>query len=667
MIFHKIAPTMALLCFSVGVAFAATPDQIADQPGATEVQNQFWTISGGEFKLRFNLDLLELNGIEVEAPAPASGQIPQEAQFFVLNVQQTDGLRFSADRGGFDRFVGGLIKIDEGFSFRLPDDSVLAYDGFQLRANQTNPTRLDVVGSDGRAWLYVNHLMYKLVDDYTGLYVRSADLRVSRMLADRLGVAELADAYIGEIKMRAHVSNRPADYQVYDIEGEPACPTFHGDPFPGGGIYEADVLMENYSMSFMRCRRSDQVTNGCDGIGPDDGEIVFAPSSTLRNSNKANTADVPWYDKFTLSPYNYPYPGNDQHPYLIWNVYRIVDDQLEQVGASGVKHAFTTTNGGCSDSCRHPHLLGSNCGDTYGTGNNDNSQDLGPRSELIPATGYWGRCGSIFDTNCDGSENNTGQGTYGSRLLIKESQLLVPNAQFYSDSWYVIQDDVDIYNTMAHRSMVPAPGGSGWTPGTQGAMASGPLINAWVNPSSNPTRNIEIASEEGRTRIAVKVKTLSECPVDSGLSGTCYRYDYAVHNFDFARVETEGNPPNLRVLDNRGFDSFTIPLDADAVYFDTGTHFADIDTNAGNNWTAAVGDGEVTWTAPAGNELNWGLLFRFTLISNAAPDSERTGTVRLGVAGAGEPSEFSGDMMIPTDQPQEPDDVIFIDGFEEPV
>jgi hypothetical protein len=87
-----------------------------------------------------------------------------------------------------------------------------------------------------------------------------------------------------------------------------------------------------------------------------------------------------------------PY-GNDQHPYLIWNLYRTNSDgRLEQIGRSGVKHAWLTTNGSCLDSTAEhdSHILGRGCLDTYGTGNNDTSSDLGPRSEIVPATGIWG-------------------------------------------------------------------------------------------------------------------------------------------------------------------------------------------------------------------------------------------------------------------------------------
>jgi len=38
----------------------------------------------------------------------------------------------------------------------------------------------------------------------------------------------------------------------------------------------------------------------------------------------------------------FPPHTNDQHPYLVWNFYRLADGRLEQIGVSGAKHAFLT-------------------------------------------------------------------------------------------------------------------------------------------------------------------------------------------------------------------------------------------------------------------------------------------------------------------------------------
>lgn len=643
-----LASAIALCCLMPLTAQAATPDQMPDQQRNTIAPADVWSFNGGEATLRFNTSFLDIYGVSVTAPGETLRFREHDAVSSAMLVRSQDGIQFAASEGSLTQFVGGLIHVNGQFSIGLPDGSRIDYDGFQVRVSPVNPLHLDVVGNDGQVWFYVNHLMWELIDDGTRFHLRAADLRATQAFAGRVGVPEIAGAFIGELKFISEMRTRgPGEMGLLAGRGGP---NFHGDSFPGGGTYEADVLMQNYSMSFSRCRQSSGSGN-CDGNGPDDGEVVFTPSSTLRNTNNPNTADVPWYEKFTghTNPYGYPYPNADQHPYLIWNLYRIVDDQLEQIAASGVKHAWLTTNGGCSAPFGG-HILSPNCTDTYGTGNNDAPDDLGPRSELDPAGGWFGRCGSIFDTNCDGSSNSVSTNGYRDRLIVRESQLAVPGATYYSDSWYIVQDDINIYNTMMHKTIAPASGGSSWTPGQQGPNILGAVIDTWVDPDSNPTRNVEIDSNEGHTRIAVKVKTLASCPTGSGLSGTCYRYDYAVNNFDFARIvrgdPPNDQPPNLRIVSNKGFNSFRVPVPSANVYLES-THFADIDVDAGNNWETDVSSDAVTWTAPEGNELNWGLLFRFSFVSNIAPQESGVGNVRLGVAGPGIPADLQAEMMVP--------------------
>jgi len=606
---------------------AATPDEPVPIPSSAPEQH--WRVDGGTLSLRFNDEFLDLFGISQQIENRGRGA---HLGYVQLGVWSEEGLRFNAPEGSFDRFLGGSLQLEGGPVLQLPGgDRIDLRDGM-FRVAPDNPMRLELVDADGAAWLYLNHLMYKILRN-EAFIVRSADLRASARLAERVGAPALADAYVGEVRMELGVVEHGGDWRSTLLCADP---NFHGEPTGSGtDTYAADVLMENYSMSFSRCRRSNG-TNGCDGAGPDDGEVVFTPSSTLRNSNRSNTADVPWYEKFTTSPYDYPYPGNDQHPYLIWNLYRIVDDQLEQIGASGVKHAFLTINSGCaSGACTGGgHILGRNCGDTYGTGNNDSNSDLGPRHEVIPSTGQFGRCGSIFDPDCDGTENGNGNTSYSQRLVVRESQLLVLGAQFYSESWYIVQEDIDIYNTMAHRTMAPQAGGGGWIPGAQGPFRLGPVIDTWVDPAAFPARNVSHHSQRGHAKVAVKVKQLPACPAGSGLSGTCYRWDYVVANFDWSDSVTSGTPPDLKVEKNQGFGAFSVQVPgATSVFLEPGGHFADIDTNPANNWSASIQPGRVQWQAPDGNSLDWGLLFRFSLIATRGADDTMVGTATLTSAG----------------------------------
>ncbi len=640
---HILACALALGLLPT-LSMAATPDQPVDELPAVSAQDE-WLMQGGNVQLRFNVDRLSAQGVNVVPGAGMKLENPDFKAEIEFPLLHGGGLRFSAPGGNFEQFTGGKVMGRDGFKLRTMSGMEFDFSRFELRADPQNPLHLQLVGTDGEPWFYVNHLMFKLVDDYQGYYIRSADINATAAFAARVGAPTLAGAYIGELKMLSNIVERPESFDPDATKSVAGGPNFHGTDG-----YKADVLLTSYTMQFARCRATNPM-NPCDGAGADDGEVVFVPSSTLRNTNNANSADVPWYQKFTVSPYNYPYPGNDQHPYLVWHLYRVNDGQLEQIGASGVKHAFLTTNGGCTNPFGN-HILSPNCSDTYGTGNNDATGDLGPRREIVPATGRWGRCFSIFDTNCDGVSNSVGTSQYQNRMISRESQLLLPGSTFYTDSWYVIQDDINIYNTMAHRLTTFAPSGNAWSVTSQSAFTVGPVIDSWVNPQTNPTQNVALDTPEGHAKAAVKVKQLASCPAGSGLTGTCYRYDYAIHNFDLARAVLNTSAPanagaNLQVISNTGIVGVSVPRgDQGGVYLDSG-NFADIDTNAANDWSGVVDADSATWTAVAGNELNWGLLFRFSLVTDVAPNSAYRKPIQLHMQGEGKFESYPVRIMVP--------------------
>ena len=65
-----------------------------------------------------------------------------------------------------------------------------------------------------------------------------------------------------------------------------------------------------------------------------------------------------------------------------------------------------------------------------------------------------------------------------------------------------------------------------------------------------------------------------------------------------------------------------------------------------------------TWTAPAGNPLNWGTLYRFSLVTNVAPDPAFTRPIVLGMQGADGPAAYEVSIMVPNTFG------LFDDGFE---
>jgi len=643
------------LASALKLALAATPT--TDPVAVPEFTTPFsllqssvpqWRATGGEIAFRFNRDMLVEFGLEVVGKSDAN----QDGEYLTFRAESREGLRFAVPRRSLEHFTEGSLHARGGFVLRHSGGSI-DLRSFSLQVDPSESARLTLLDSRGQVWLYADNVMYEGIADASTLRMPTMDLRIGPALARSIGVAEAQGMAIADMRIEAPIVERVA---------LPAAPKSCANPnWPGTLGYEADVLMEFMSTQQMRCRGIGNPAMTCDGVAGDDGQVIFAPSSHLRNSNDNNnnglegacsaanpcTADVPWYQKFSG---NRPPYGNDQHPFLIWNMYRVdALGRIDQVGRSGVKHAFNTTNQNCADATciETGAILGLNCSDTYSTGNNDTNNFQGPRSEIIPGTGQWGRCGSIYDDDCNNMQGASGLTNWDQRMIVRESQIEAvsnPQAQYYFQSWYIVRDDVNIYNTMGTLRVTPSFE-SVWSLPPTGGMTVGPALSRWVdpvNPGSNAS-NIELASAEGHARVAVRVQSIG---------GGLRRYNYAVENFDFARAVTEGAEPSLRVVRNLGFNSFSVPVAADSV---TDLWFSDGDLNPANDWTAAVAGGRVTWMAPAGNALNWGTLFGFSFVADGGA---RTADTSLGVAEAGSPPDYAVAALAPGQSS------LFVDSFE---
>lgn len=617
---------------ALAIATALTAGAVLTSPAwAAEARTQklqTWSAWGGTVGVRWNRDLAGDIGL---ALAPAVGRHTQlswnEAETF--DLRQAGTLDFDVRNGNLSAFVGGSLQARGGY---LIDTRVGRIDltDFRLVPRAGAPAILDVVGNDGQAWFYVDRLMYELTDNRQKLSVRTADLLISPALAQRLGHPEVANWAIADMELTTDVMRQGA------VDAAPRGSTkWHGNPVPGvpGATYQADLFMQTFNTQYMRC-------SGCSGAGGN-GQVVFAPNSTLRNnvnngsfvatvpgdplgtSPALYTADIPWYEKFTgpFAPY-----GNDQHPYLIWNLYRFnPDGSVDQIGRSGVKHAFLTLNTSCIENPGDSHILGRGCSDLYSTGNNDANNSLGPRSEIIPASNVWGRCGSIYDTNCDGGQNTSGNTSFDQRLVVRESQFsgaAQAGATYRFESWYLARQDVNILNSMASTaaSFTRNTQNTVWVVGGQTNYRLGPVIDRWVDPAApGPNaRSSMVTTPEGSVKVAMKA-------IDLG--GGQWRYHYAVMNLDFARARTEGVEPNVRVLSNLGFDYIRIPVGTATV---SDFSFSDGDLDAQNDWVTEVRGGLLSFTAAnRGNALNWGTLFRFSFTANQAPAE---GSVALHIA-----------------------------------
>jgi len=657
---------LALAC-GLGLASLGQAGVIDTAQKAEAKSQQAWTAWGGDIGVRWNRDLLKNIGVTVEQAPTAQLSKTDMRRHEWFDVRQAGGLEFSVRNGSMQQFNGGSLQMRGGYVLRLADGSSIDMRDMTLRVRSNDPKILDAVSSDGKVWFYTDRVMFELADSNRVMAIRAADLRITPALASRLGSPEAANWEVADMALNTQVNIRGEN-----PEGD-SCDPY---PWPGIGVpgapghaYQADLFMLAIHFDPVGCL-------GCDGPGGD-GTASWAPSSTLKNNVNDGTAQVTipgdplgtssalytgfiaWHYMFTGSPpdYNPPYK-NDQHPFLIWNLYRFnANGSFEQIGRSGVKHAFVSTNGGCLDDCDHlsGHALGRGCTDTYGTGNNDSPGDMGPRSEIVPATVIWGRCGSIWDPDCDGNEQNNGNDSWTQRMKTHESQIdpaANPGATYMMDSWYLARQDINIYNSMATVTGTPHYASNTWSFSGQTNYRLGAAIDRWVDPASPPANamNTELAVTEGHTKVAVKA---------TDLGNGSWRYDYAVMNFDFARAITEGagsgNGPDPRVISNKGFDSFSVPAGGTigATTFSNGTFDSTTD------WTTDTTDGVVTWTAPEGGTLDWGTMYSYSITSTSAPVA---GSITLHVAQEGTPASFEVATLVPA--PTGPVDTVFENGFD---
>jgi hypothetical protein len=652
----RLALVVLLAVGASALAQAATPPAVETQSPSDPAS---WSVWGGSVGVRWNRGLAERINLRIGAPDRRIADAPDH-HFQRFDMRRQGALEFRIENGHFRGFNGGSLQAVGGYVIDVPGGRI-DLSNFRLVPRAGNPFLLDLVSADGKAWFYIDRLMYDHGADNV-LWIRTMDVRISAQLAARIGQPLVADWAIADMELDSEVLRHGEDSDIAgtcDDQSGTNC-NFSGTAAPGGGTYQADLFMLSFTPQFSRC-------DGCSGP-TGHGKVVFTPSSSLKNNVNAGSlqvtianqgalgtstalwaADIPWYSKFSgqFPPYN-----NDQHPFLIWNMYRLnADGSIEQIGRSGVKHAFLTVNAGATCPYGFGHVLGVSCEDTYGTGNNDSPSDLGPRSEIIPATNQWGRCGSIYDASCSGNNTFPSYGDYDYRLTVDESQIKTASSTYLYESWYLARQDVNIYNSMGTVTTTQNWSGSIW-----GISASdyklGPAIDRWVDPLAPPAnaKNSELAVAEGHAKLAVKV-------TDNG-NGT-WRYDYAVMNLDYSRAVTQGTEPNLRVTSNKGFDRFSVPLPTGVTV--SASHFSDGDLNASNDWTIDATGGRVTWTAPAsGPTLDWGTLYAFSVTLDSAPIAA-SGNLR--VAQSGSPSAFDLATLAATPLAS---DIIFANGFDAP-
>lgn len=557
-------------------------------------------------------------------------------------LEEPNLLRFSAPQGALDQVVDGRIALAGPISVRIRGRE---YDIEQpsLVPGPDARSAFRLLDGAGRWWLELRNAHDRTDLDTGVLHFFNMGVVAGPHLAELLGDARAVGTLVAVARMDAQIVKRP------DRALEPSSCSNPNWPTPADPGDVALTGLGGYQM--MRGLQAD-------GPGGADGQVVVAPSAVLKN---VGTRDMPWYGKFTGS---FPPYGNDQHPFLVWSLYRMdPDGSLVQHARSGIKHAFLTINTDCTDgSCPPGNILGLGCEDVYDAVTNDvpingdcpgvESCTLGPRRELVPRTGIWGRCGSIYDQNCDGNPIDTqAYGPFDHRMVAFETEFdpaLHAGSLQWFEAWYIVRDDGNLFNSMGSTRTVPLwmPGNAMWNFNNGLTLIqNGPVIDRWLEAAPLPAASLGtlIDSPEGRAKLGVRVRTLGPGR---------WRYDYALANFDFARAVITGSNPDFTVVRAPGFDRLTLmgaaPVDSPS--------FRDGDREPNNQWQLSQAGGHVQWQAPTGAHLAWGTLYSFSFESSAPPVP---GTAVIGIAEPGSPSQLSVATLVP-------ETPLFRNGFEAP-
>ena len=335
---------------------------------------------------------------------------------------------------------------------------------------------------------------------------------------------------------------------------------------------------------------------------------------------------------------------NRDHPVIAQNMYRLKNGRFEQIGASWLKHGFTSLNqsaAGCgAGNCTSPPLggnqLGVGCTDPYESGLNGN-RPLGRKSEVNPSTGEY-----PFPPGGGGAT----AAPWNQRLAVAESDLdpaLNAGATYYIEGQYVAPDDAEADNGLNNASYrrVTIQGASFNLQMAASTVRRKAAIEVWQ--TVDPT--VEFVSVDAPT-FPVQRFHVARKVTDLG-NGT-WHYEYAVHNLNSARAA----------------DSLTITFGQPASITNVG--FRDVNAHSnepydGTDWEVANTGVSVSWTAPFfspqqnANALRWATMYSFWFDSSRPPNEIAVHTLSLFESGM--PASLA---FWETKQEQ----ALFADGFE---
>ncbi len=337
------------------------------------------------------------------------------------------------------------------------------------------------------------------------------------------------------------------------------------------------------------------------------------------------TTDLVWFQN-----------PNEQHPFIVMNVYRRKNNRFEQIGTGWAKHGFFAL---ANLQCDLPELpncvfepghgegdyLGQGCTDTYDAFLN--AFGLQPRHEINPWTG-------AFDYGTSLANMGGGPGNKVRQLRVEDAELnpaLNFGTTFYMEGYYVHFQDENPMNNAAWKTFTPVRDANGNYTFTHSAAGTLPnwgfALDSWGGTQTvfaEEVPPVKGVSPDGRSILSHKVS--------QNLDGT-WHYEYALLNIDM----------------DRQVDSFSVPIPEGVTVTNIDFHApAHTETNAwvggpsidNEQWQGVVSGGAITWTTTT-NPLRWGTLHNFRFDADSPP-ADTDATIGLFRPAAGRPDTLDG-------------------------
>jgi len=565
---------------------------------------QLWMIESGVTMIWFDVKTLADAGLRVGGINQAA--IGPDAMLRRFPVKRGSNLTFSVSGGSLVDVLGGSIRhigdllISGSAGDHAIGDLVIAPLGDRGVRSPWVAGR-----ADGNAGLILERVKAGFDPASGNVTVRSPALKISPGLAAALGEPKLANVSLGAVTIRGKaVWVGGADPDSGDAE----APAGDGGAaaFDRGGDMTFCQLYGLYHVSGSRL-----------------GDIVGLSVATT--SWNVGGSDMMWFGL-----------PDEEHPFIVMNLYRLKNNRFEEIGESHIKHGFYALGshqcGGPSCSFEPGHSqgdwLGTGCTDTYGAVLNGIQSGMGPRYGVNPWTGDWTYLGSHM-------QGSHGHDAIQHRIQVHDADLdpaLNPGATYYVEGYYVMSDDINVMNSAAWKPVTVIAGAGGTYSFQMTGSTTYPEIGFAIDAWTGATKTViaqeipveEFVSPDGRCILAAKAHQVF---------GDVWHYEYSLLNVDMDRqvgsfsipIGPEITVTNMEFSAVDHHDEPVNTVDDDAVPIDNAS------------WAPVVSPYAVKWQT-ASNPLRWGTVYTFGFDADAPP---RSAPVTVGLFRPGAPDELT--------------------------